>query len=530
MKPITTSFLTGKDTCTPISSDCVVWNGPDLPCVTEPCNGESATNVLQLMADKLCELSDELSSVMEVDLSCLLTNAEPPTNLQELQQLVIDKVCEALDNGGGGGTDPGGQKTLYPLPLCLQYVDNDQNTVTSAELNDFLDLVADKVCEIVADIVNIQDDITDLDARVTVLENANPVITPATLPNVTLTCTNSTPGTAKPITTAIVEFENAYCQFRVLTGSNSEISTIINKECAGLDTADSLSNPSLQMNQLTGWVTTPTTMTQMLNNMWITLCDIRSKVIDCCSNITNPCSPFPVSKISINNVNDQSFDISWNNPNVGSFEPPVEFNVDVFDVLNGQPTGGALLSETYTYPVTFPITVLNTLDPGTTYAVVVTAVYSCGSMSTTTTAVLNEAIPLDFCVDITETDLPNTTVTCDGSKTQTNKKLTFTLYDTATNNVIQAPSNLSIQIVFTREDNCDTPASTTSSVANIILSQGNSSLDYTYIAAGWQDCGGGRGCSSVTLTPNCISLGTIPNSTVTICPGNKLTTCNSIPN
>lgn len=86
MKPITTSFLTGKDTCTPISSDCVVWNGPDLPCVTEPCNGESATNVLQLMADKLCELSDELSSVMEVDLSCLLTNAEPPTNLQELQQ------------------------------------------------------------------------------------------------------------------------------------------------------------------------------------------------------------------------------------------------------------------------------------------------------------------------------------------------------------------------------------------------------------------------------------------------------------
>lgn len=534
MKPITTSFLTGKDTCTPISSDCVIWNGPDLPCVSDPCNGESATNVLQLMADKLCELSDELSSVMEVDLSCLITNEEPPTNLQELQQLVIDKVCEALDNGGGG-TDPGTQKTLYPLPLCLQYVDNDENTVTSAELGDFLDLVADKVCEIVADIVTIQDNIIDLDARVTVLENANPVITPASLPNVTLTCTNSTPGIAKPITNAIIEFENAYCQFRVLTGSNSEISSVISKECAGLDTADSLSNPSLQMNELSGWVTTPTTMSHMLNNMWITLCDMRSKVIECCANVTTLCTPYPVTKISVTNIDDQSFDISWNNPSVGTFESPVEFLINVYTVSNGQPTGSALISEgPYSYPATFPINIINaTLTENVNYAVVVTAVYSCGSSDSAFIGVLNQAIPLDLCIDVTENILPDTSQTCNGAaQVVENANIVFTLKDDQ-GNPIQNPSASNIVVSLVMEVYDDFTGQTSYPITNLTISSGLSEVTYTYVSkGGWVYDSGRQACYYTTRTPYCINSITSSDSslTLTMCDANKLNICQSLPN
>lgn len=526
MKPITTSFLTGKDTCSPISSDCIVWNGPNIPCISDPCNGESATNVLQLMADKLCELSTELSDALEVDLSCLL-DGEPPTTLAELQQLIVNKVCEALDNAGGGGTDPGTQKTLYPLPLCLQYVDGDQNTITSAELADFLDLVSDKVCEIVGDLTAIDTQISDLDDRVTILENATPTVTPASLPNVTLVCTNSTPGIAKPITNALVEFENAYCQFRVLTGSNSELSAVISKECASLDTSASLSNSDLLMNELDGWVSTPTNIAQMMNNMWITLCDIRSQVITCCSNIAVACSPFPVTKISVTNVNDQSFDVSWSNPNVGSFETPTEFKIEVFEVLNNQPTGSAEISETYPYGTTHPITVLNTLTADQPYALVITAVYSCGSASTTYIGVLNESIPLNLCLEITESDLPNTTITCDGgSYTQINKKLTFTLYNGT--DLYQAPNNIGIQIVLERFDDCAN--STTSSVANFTLNQGNASVDYNYAATTYVFCQARSTCSPVTLLPQCISI-TGNGLTINLCDeASKIGICNVIPN
>ena len=526
MKPITTSFLTGKDTCTPISSDCIVWNGPNIPCITEPCNGESATNVLQLMTDKLCELSTELSDALEVDLSCLL-DGEPPTTLAELQQLIVNKVCEALDNAGGGGTDPGTQKTLYPLPLCLQYVDGDQNTITSAELADFLDLVSDKVCEIVGDLTAIDTQISDLDNRVTILENATPTVTPASLPNVTLVCTNSTPGIAKPITNALVEFENAYCQFRVLTGNNAALSAAISKECSNLDTAQSLSDSEYQMNELDGWVTNPTNIAEMLNNMWITLCDMRTAVATCCSNITIPCSPMPVTKISVTNVNDQSFDVSWSNPNTGSFESPVEFKLYVYDLVNNQPSGSPYIEETYPYGTSQPITILNsTLPPDTQLGVVVYAVYSCGSATTTYTGVLNQSIPLSLCFDVTQTDLPNTTVTCDGtSHTQINKKLTFTLYNGT--DLYQAPSNIGIQVVFTKLMDCG--SSTTYPVVNLTLNQGNTSVDYTYIASTYEYCAERFACSVITLDPLCINTSINGGDSVPVCSGNKLDICNSIP-
>lgn len=526
MKPITTSFLTGKDTCTPISSDCIVWNGPDIPCVSEPCNGESATNVLQLMADKLCELSTELSDALEVDLSCLL-DGEPPTTLAELQQLIVNKVCEALDNAGGGGTDPGTQKTLYPLPSCLQYVDGDENLVTSVELSDFLDLVSAKVCDNFYNIQDLFDEINNLDSRITVLENATPTVTPASLPNVTLTCTNSTPGTAKPITNALVEFENAYCQFRVLTGNNAALSAAISKECSNLDTAQSLSDSEYQMNELDGWVTNPTNIAEMLSNMWITLCDMRTAVATCCSNITIPCSPMPITKISVTNVNDQSFDVSWSNPNVGSFQNPTQFNLWVYDLLNNQPSGSPYIAETYPYGVQQPITIDNTLDPDVQYGLVIEAVYDCGSASTTYIGVLNESIPLNLCLEITESSLPNTTVTCDGDPyTQINKKLTFTLYNGT--DLYQAPNNIGIQLVLERVDDC--AMSTTLSVANLTLNQGNASLDYNYIASTYAYCSARSTCSTITLSPQCITING-DGLTINLCDeGSKIGICESIPN
>jgi hypothetical protein len=57
--------------CSPVSSNCVIWQGPDLSCI-DLCNGDAISDVVYKLATKLCTLqtSYELSTL---DLSCLVS-------------------------------------------------------------------------------------------------------------------------------------------------------------------------------------------------------------------------------------------------------------------------------------------------------------------------------------------------------------------------------------------------------------------------------------------------------------------------
>jgi len=39
--------------CTPVASNCVMWDGPDLCCITE-CDGDTLSNVIFKMSQELC--------------------------------------------------------------------------------------------------------------------------------------------------------------------------------------------------------------------------------------------------------------------------------------------------------------------------------------------------------------------------------------------------------------------------------------------------------------------------------------------
>ena len=41
--------------CDPISSNCVIWQGPDIECVNI-CNGDTVSTVVAAMANLLCQL------------------------------------------------------------------------------------------------------------------------------------------------------------------------------------------------------------------------------------------------------------------------------------------------------------------------------------------------------------------------------------------------------------------------------------------------------------------------------------------
>ena len=54
--------------CSPISSNCVVWQGPDIPCI-KLCIGDTVSDVVFAMATELCTILDTLK-VTNYDLTC----------------------------------------------------------------------------------------------------------------------------------------------------------------------------------------------------------------------------------------------------------------------------------------------------------------------------------------------------------------------------------------------------------------------------------------------------------------------------
>jgi len=89
-----TNFGSGKG-ITPVSSNNVIWQGPDLPCI-KLCKGDSISKVIYEMACKLCALID----MFELDnytLDCLaLDKCDVPKDFVQLIQLLINKICEIL--------------------------------------------------------------------------------------------------------------------------------------------------------------------------------------------------------------------------------------------------------------------------------------------------------------------------------------------------------------------------------------------------------------------------------------------------
>jgi len=97
--------MKSKDGCIKTSSNCVIWEGPDIPCL-KLCNGDNITEVLYKLATKFCETL-VLLDPSQYDISCFNDVSCPPTDFSELFQLVIDQICGiALTPGATGPIGP----------------------------------------------------------------------------------------------------------------------------------------------------------------------------------------------------------------------------------------------------------------------------------------------------------------------------------------------------------------------------------------------------------------------------------------
>ena len=263
--------------CSPTSSNCVIWSGPDLPCINL-CKGDSITDVVEKIALELCIILDTLK-ITAYDLSCFSLANCSPQNFTDLINFLIVKVCE-LDNGtpsGGGGTTPsGGCPTDCFVEVAPCFV---VGTTTTMNLTNYVTTIGTRLCTLAGTIALQQTAIASLTLQVEELQNT-PIPT-YTLPSMTMGCQigSLNYNTSQKIDLVISTFINSvWCPYVSTTGSAGLLGTAISNQTVAA-TDMSKVNPAAQMSaQYPGLWTTPTaTIAGTINNIWACIKDLRDQ-------------------------------------------------------------------------------------------------------------------------------------------------------------------------------------------------------------------------------------------------------------
>lgn len=156
-----------KAACVTTTSNCVIWQGPDLPCI-DLCTGDTISEVVYKLACKLCDVITS-TTVSEYDLSCLdLTKCDLPSSFIEMIQLLIDTICELKTQISGDETP-----TTSGCPDCEIVVAScfQAEGGSIQQMKDYIEAIGQKICEQEITIINQQNAIEQLLARVEALES-----------------------------------------------------------------------------------------------------------------------------------------------------------------------------------------------------------------------------------------------------------------------------------------------------------------------------------------------------------------------
>lgn len=293
--------------CDPVSSNCVIWQGPDLPCISL-CKGDTVSDVVYNMAVELCKLQDALTVGSNYDLSCFNLTACNPTTFPQLLQFMLDRLCAVEkcsgcvpDCSGNTPTSSGGTGTsgcpdcVMSIAPCFQFTNGIGDTVTTLQLTDYITAIANKVCTITGNTTTNTSSINSLDGRVTTVEQDVTVLQSAQYipPTVTPTCVlPATPTTLEDLLTAL---EQQFCTLRSATGTSTDLYINIAKQCPNLNTSPQLGPSGGIMSSIPGWAVTVNTLADSIGNLWLTICDMRAAI----QNIQANCCPTACSGITL---------------------------------------------------------------------------------------------------------------------------------------------------------------------------------------------------------------------------------------
>ena len=133
--------------CSHISSNCVVWQGPDIECINL-CNGDTVSDVVSKLATEVCDIinaSCTCNPTLNIDVGCL--TVADPTNLDQVIDAIISELCTTAS--ARQSIDIADVTGSLALPACLQYTDpSTGQLVTQLPINTYATRLAAKICDL----------------------------------------------------------------------------------------------------------------------------------------------------------------------------------------------------------------------------------------------------------------------------------------------------------------------------------------------------------------------------------------------
>jgi hypothetical protein len=127
--------------CAVTTSNCVVWQGPDLCCINL-CHGDTISDVINELAKRICKIF-EMLDVQSYDLSELIDKECPPANFVELIQLLIDTVAKVnLGTSVTAGGTTGCPECEMAVAACFQ-----QQYGTVMSMTEYVTAIGVKLCD-----------------------------------------------------------------------------------------------------------------------------------------------------------------------------------------------------------------------------------------------------------------------------------------------------------------------------------------------------------------------------------------------
>ena len=250
-----------KAGCDPISSNCVIWQGPDLTCV-DVCTGDTVSDVVANLCTELAALmtsSTEVVDVAAMNKTTLL--GEASSTLTGLIQQIIDNL--ALTNAAAVPLpmeDIGAYE--HRVPACL--VPKANNT-TLLGTSAYLSFLGTELCDLTKNLSGLSQGAITANANSIIQLQADQYTTPTIY-----TSSIGTPSSLQSIDTVLQKFELEY----------SLLKNALNTPTA-LYAGVSAQGTMLPLDPA-GWqgtyYTAPTTVSHTIENLWSVIKDLRSTV------------------------------------------------------------------------------------------------------------------------------------------------------------------------------------------------------------------------------------------------------------
>lgn len=273
--------------CDPISSNCVIWQGPDIECVNI-CNGDTVSTVVANLASLVCTLQQSIAGGLDFDISLVdQTNLVGPTatTLQELFQLLIDNI---ILNQGSGNSPVGGEtftcddvfNCTISIPPCFQELPGIQPsfpTTGTGTIQDVLTQLMINFCQNSSQSETNTRTIGQVSDRVTIIEQS-----PKGEPNPRIYSSGVVQkGVLTPIETVTQQLDKQFITLRNATGTAASIT-------AATANQPNVTTPLDSAGYTRSLRSTVRNLADSVYNCWTVIDDLRGAVKEiqdtCCNN------------------------------------------------------------------------------------------------------------------------------------------------------------------------------------------------------------------------------------------------------